>query len=268
MKPSRKAGTSEEDAAHMAHLLVLTDLRGVFSHGTRQTPGYIDMILEGKVNPRPTVRCVDDSPTTAIYDGDGGMGHFASYHAAKAAVKKAKEMGLGAATSRNHFHFGSAGKYTRLALAEDCVGFAVSCHRFRHSPDGAIATATGASPMSFAIPAGDQPPIVADMATGIDAKLPLEQAFEQSPAAFFKMLGLSHVSHALGGFMAGIWLFDKPPDPRRSGKVRTKALSLQRLTFLASDRLTSSKQRLTNISVMRDRCNRPPDMIDQICPAA
>ena len=92
----QKAGTSEEDAAHIAHLLVLTDLRGVFSHGTRQTLGYIDMMLEGKVNPRPTVRCIDESPTTAIYDGDGGMGHFASYHAAKAAVKKAKEMGLGA----------------------------------------------------------------------------------------------------------------------------------------------------------------------------
>ena len=175
--------------------------------------GYIGMMLDGKVNPRPNVRCIDESPTTAVYDGDGGMGHFAAYHAATAAVKKAKEMGLGAATSRNHFHFGSAGKYSRLALAADCAGFAVSCHRFRHSPDGAIATATGASPMSFAIPAGNQPPIVVDMATGIDTKLPLEQAFGQSPAAFFKMLGLSHVSHALGGFMAGIWLFDKPPDP-------------------------------------------------------
>ncbi len=209
----QKAGVSEEDAAHIADLLVLTDLRGVFSHGTRQTPGYVGMMLDGKVNPRPNVKCIDESPTTAVYDGDGGMGHFASYHAAQAAVKKAKDMGLGAATSRNHFHFGSAGKYTRLALEVDCVGFAVSCHRFRHSPNGAIVTATGASPMSFAIPAGDQPPIVVDMAIGIDAKLPLEQAFGQSPAAYFKMLGLSHVSHALGGFMAGIWLFDKPADP-------------------------------------------------------
>ena len=50
-------------------------------------------MLDGKVNPRPNVRCIDESPTTAIYDGDGGMGHFASYHAAQAAVKKAKEMG-------------------------------------------------------------------------------------------------------------------------------------------------------------------------------
>ncbi len=209
----QKAGTSEEDAAHIANLLVLTDLRGVFSHGTRQTPGYVGMMLDGKVNPRPNVQCIDESPTTAVFDGDGGMGHFASFHAAKAAVNKAKEMGLGAATSRNHFHFGSAGKYTRLALEVDCVGFAVSCHRFRHSPGGMIATATAASPMSFAIPAGNQPPIVVDMAIGIDTNQPFEQAFKQSPAAYFKMLGLSHVSHALGGMMAGIWLFDQPPDP-------------------------------------------------------
>ena len=209
----QKAGASAEDAAHIAHLLVLTDLRGVFSHGTQQTPGYVAMLLDGKVNPRPDVQCIDESPTTAVYDGDGGMGHFAAYQAAQAAVRKAKEMGLGAATSRNHFHFGSAGKYSRLALESDCAGFAVSCHRFRHGSEGSIATATGASPMSFAIPTGNQPPLVVDMATGIDAKLPLEQAFEQSPAAFFKMLGLSHVSHALGGFMAGIWLFEKPPDP-------------------------------------------------------
>ncbi len=209
----RQVGTSAEDAAHIANLLVQTDLRGVFSHGTQQTPGYLEMIRTGKVNPSPNVRCVQESPTTAVYDGDGGMGHFAAYQAALAAVEKAKELGLGAATSRNHFHFGSAGKYSRLALEADCVGFAVSCHRFRHSPSGSIATATGASPMSFALPAGEQPPIVSDMATGVYSTLPLEQAFEQSPGAFFKMLGLSHVSHALGGFMAGIWLFDAPPDP-------------------------------------------------------
>ena len=176
-------------------------------------------------------------------------GHFASYHAAKAAVKKAKEMGLGAATSRNHFHFGSAGKYSRLALEADCVGFAVSCHRFRHSPDGAIATATGASPMSFAIPAGNQPPIIADMATGIDAKLPLEQAFEQSPAAFFKMFGFESwsVMRSVGLWQAFGYLTSRRIH-QQSGKVRTKVLSSQRLTSPGSDRLTSSKQRLTNIS--------------------
>jgi len=209
----QKAGMTAADAQHIANLLVLTDLRGVFSHGTRQTPGYVQMMLDGKVNPRPTVRLVGDSPTTAIYDGDGGMGHFAAYHAAQAAVKKAKEAGLGAATSRNHFHFGSAGKYSRLALEADCVGFAVSAHRFRPGTGSSVLHSTGASPMSFAIPTGEGPPIVADMALMVDHREPLEQAFERSPAIFFKVIGLAAVSHALGGFMAGIWLFDKPPNP-------------------------------------------------------
>jgi hypothetical protein len=37
----QNVGTSAEDAALLAELLVVTDLRGVFSHGTRQVPGYI-----------------------------------------------------------------------------------------------------------------------------------------------------------------------------------------------------------------------------------
>ncbi len=209
----QKAGTSAEDGAFLAELLVLTDLRGVFSHGTRQVPGYVQMMLDGKVNPRPNVRLVDETPTTAIFDGDGGMGHFPAYRAAKTAVQKAKAMGLGAATSRNHFHFGGAGKYSRLALEADCVGFAVSAHRFHPHPESSVLTASGASPMSFAIPTGTQPPIVMDGGNWVDHNEPLEQAFARGPATFFKILGLGAVCHALGGFMAGIWLFDKPPGP-------------------------------------------------------
>ena len=208
-----KAGASEQDAAKIADLLVRTDLRGVFSHGTRQVDGYAEKMLDGAVNPRPNVRLVEESPTTAIFDGDGGLGHIVAHRAAEAAVRKAKEMALGAATSRNHFHIGSAGAYSRLALGADCIGFVVSAHRFRPSPESVVVHATSGSPMSFAIPAGDQPPIVVDMACSVGAQEPLEQAFERIPATFFKTLGLGAVCHALGGFMAGIWLFDRPPGP-------------------------------------------------------
>ena len=79
----QRVGTSAEDAAFLADLLVATDLRGVFSHGTRQLPRYTQMILDGRVNPRPITKVVDDSPATAIIDGDGGMGHFAAHRAAR-----------------------------------------------------------------------------------------------------------------------------------------------------------------------------------------
>ena len=68
-------GISRQDASLMARLLVETDLRGVFSHGTRQTPGYVCRMRDGTVNPRPTIRVVSETRTTQVLDGDGGLGH-------------------------------------------------------------------------------------------------------------------------------------------------------------------------------------------------
>ncbi|MEC7842587.1 MAG: Ldh family oxidoreductase [Candidatus Latescibacterota bacterium] len=70
-----KAGTSKEHAATMAELLV-ANLRGVFSHGTRAaTYTYVRLMLEGRVNARPNIGVVRETATTRVLDGDGGMGH-------------------------------------------------------------------------------------------------------------------------------------------------------------------------------------------------
>ena len=205
-----KVGTRQDDAGLMADLLVQTDLRGVFSHGTQQIDGYTQMMMEQKVNSKPNIRCSETGPTTAVFDGDGGMGHFPSYQAAQFAVQRAKEYGMAGAVTRNHFHFGGAGKYSRMALAEDCIGFATSAHRFTPGAGQSILSASGGSPMSFAIPAGKEPPIVIDMGAyiGGSGELSQEQLFQNIPAAFFKFIGLGAVAHMLGGFMAGIWMFD------------------------------------------------------------
>jgi LDH2 family malate/lactate/ureidoglycolate dehydrogenase len=206
-----KVGVAAEDAAMLAGMLVATDLRGVFSHGTRQAPGYLRMMRDGMVNPRPRVRVEEDAPVTAVVDGDGGMGHFAASRAAALAVEKAKTLGLGAAVSRNHFHFGAAGKYTRMALERECIGFAVSAHRFPRSPENRVMSAGGGSPMSFAVPTGVEPPLVLDMATSTwPGRDNFEEVFAKMPAAFYKMLGLGAVCQALGGFLAGIWEFAEP----------------------------------------------------------
>ena len=114
-----QVGTSEDNASLIADLLVQTDLRGVFSHGTRQLDGYTQMIMDQKVNPTPTIQCTESGPTTAVLDGDGGMGHFSAYQVAQFTVEKAKAFGIAGAVTRNHFHFGGAGKYSRIALAAE-----------------------------------------------------------------------------------------------------------------------------------------------------
>jgi len=208
-----KAGTSRNDAEFMARFLVQTDLRGVFSHGTQKVPGYIQMMLDGRVNRCPNIRTVSETSTTRILDGDGGMGHLPCYQGTEWAIAKAKEHGLTAVTTSNHFHFGAAGHYTRMALEYDCIGVAVSSHRYRLDPKESILRASRGSPISIAIPAGEQPPLVLDMAATF---LPWDlRLFKQYSQVYFRGLGLGAILQALGGILAGIYKPEiQPPQSR------------------------------------------------------
>lgn len=213
-----KAGTSNQDAELMARLLVESDLRGVLTHGTRQLPGYVRLMREGRVNPRPTVRVVRETRTTQVLDGDGGMGHIPCYQGTHWAVARAKEYGTAAVTTCNHYHFGGAGKYTRIALQQDCIGLAVSSHRLHLDPEKTVLGASGGSPISVAFPAGDEPTLVLDTgATFIDWDA---EHFGRDPWPFFKSLGLGAALQGLGGILAGIYKpeFQPPQSPWESNQ--------------------------------------------------
>jgi L-2-hydroxycarboxylate dehydrogenase (NAD+) len=183
------AGTSEADAQLLAQLLVENDLRGSSNHGTPCVggigwQGYVDKMLDGTVNPRPVVQRVDDhataskqtcssgSQTTAVFDGDGGLGHIVCQQAIDWAVATAKSYGTAVATTRNHFHFGAAGTWTRQAVEQGCIAIAVSSHRYEpFNPEESIKAVNKTSPISMAVPAGEQPPLVLDMGASLGLKL-------------------------------------------------------------------------------------------------
>ena len=102
-----KAGAPAEKADFLANCLVDNDLRGVFSHGTRQVIAYVTHFRNGHLTPNPDVKVINESPTTLVLDGDGGLGYYASYQLTKMLVPKAKEMGIAAGITRNHGHFGA-----------------------------------------------------------------------------------------------------------------------------------------------------------------
>src|SRR6516162_10964038 len=67
---------SQEDAVKISHNLVEADLGGVASHGIVRLPIYVQRIRAGVVNPRPKIRIVRETLTTAVVDGDNGMGQL------------------------------------------------------------------------------------------------------------------------------------------------------------------------------------------------
>ena len=166
----RKAGLSEEHAELMADLQVETDLRGVYSHGTRHAPSYIEQILSGGLNPDPEIRVLQEGGSYVLFDGDNGLGHVASVVAMRAAIEKAKSTGIAAAAVRNAGHFGAAACFTMMAVEERMIGFATTNTGGPTvvAPGGA-SRVVGNNPVSYALPAGEEFPIVLDMACGAAA---------------------------------------------------------------------------------------------------
>jgi L-2-hydroxycarboxylate dehydrogenase (NAD+) len=197
----RKAGMSEMDATLLSDALVDGDLRGVFSHGTRLIEGYLPLLIDRNLNPAPDPKVIGETDNSINVDGDGGLGYFASFMAIRMCVQKAKKTGMAVGITSNHGHFGSAGHYTRKAIEAGCFGLAMSSHHREFSPEQSILKASGASPICMGVPAGDQPPLIIDMATGGNRA---DEFFNEIPATYFKMLGLGLMSNALGGILSGM----------------------------------------------------------------
>ena len=196
-------GMPPSDAEVLAHILNINDRRCLFSHGTRQVPYYIQKIQDGSVNPRPKISVVSEAPGALVMDGDGGLGYFPCFEGTKRIIEKARTCGVAVLTTRNHQHFGSAGNYTRLAVAHDCIGMAASSHRTFLKPDQMIFDIVDTSPLSIGFPGGEQPPLVMDMG-GVMIRFD-EDLFQRIPTTFFKAMALGAAVRALGGVFAGIY---------------------------------------------------------------
>jgi L-2-hydroxycarboxylate dehydrogenase (NAD+) len=202
-----KLGMSDEDAALWAELLTLNDLRGVFSHGSMQVANYVRIIREKQINPRPRVTIVNETESTLVVDGDGGLGYFAAHRAVRAVIEKGLKQGIAAALTRNHGHIGAAGLYSRLPLEHGLACIGTSGHRLNLTPGASIMGSAGGSPMTFAIPAGDEPPLVLDFGAMHDLYAGPEQLkalIESVPGLVLRAIGIGAVCQSLGGLLAGI----------------------------------------------------------------
>src|SRR6476620_3760783 len=84
-----KMGCSLEHAELAADVLIKSDLRGIDSHGVARLSGYVRLWEKKRINPKPNIRIVHETPTTATVDGDAGLGLVVAPFAMKVAIEKA-----------------------------------------------------------------------------------------------------------------------------------------------------------------------------------
>lgn len=172
----RKLGLETKEAEIISGVLIEADLRGISSHGIARLPIYAKRIKLGLVNPRPQPKILKENETSALLDADNGMGHIASYKAMEICINKAKKTGTGSVAVKGSNHFGINAYYTMMAARENLIGMAFTNTSPLMVPFGGRERLLGSNPLSIAIPAGNEPDLVLDMATSVAPRGKLEEA--------------------------------------------------------------------------------------------
>lgn len=169
-----KIGCSNDHAETATHSLLSADLRGVDSHGVARLSGYVRLWEAGRINAKPDIKIIHETPSTAVVDGDSGLGLVVAPFAMQIAIEKATEVGTGWVSVQNSNHFGIAAQHAMMALQHDMIGIAMTNASPLVAPTFSIDKMLGTNPICVVAPAGEEPPFVADLATTTAANGKLE----------------------------------------------------------------------------------------------
>ena len=158
-------GVPKDDAHIIAEVLIASDIRGIDTHGIQRCKMYFDRIKAGMYEVNTKIDVIKDGPTTALWDGNCGMGHVIAYKAMKTAIEKAKKYGLGSVAVRNSTHFGIAGFYSLMAIKEGMIGLAVTNARPSMPPTFGVEPMLGTNPLTAGAPTDEDFPFLIDCAT-------------------------------------------------------------------------------------------------------
>jgi LDH2 family malate/lactate/ureidoglycolate dehydrogenase len=201
-------GGSDEEANTFAELVVLADLRGMEWQGVKALERhYIFDIQQGNIRLGQELEVLAEGPGSVAFDAHSELGQVACSQAMRAAIAKAQETGTAVATLRRSGDTGLLAGYTLMAASEDCIGLMFNNTNPYVAPWGGDEPTHGIDPLSVAVPAGAEYPIVLDMSITeaqpyFDLIERMSKPFPQPPLMRFATVreyGLSVVVEAICG---------------------------------------------------------------------
>jgi uncharacterized oxidoreductase len=164
----RAKGATDDEAAIVARHQVGANLVGHDSHGVIMTPRYVAQIDKGELAVGAKLEVEQESPTTAVLNGNWGFGFVQTERAMAIAIEKAREHGTAGVTVRYQGHVGRLGAYAEQAAKAGMIAIMTSdSGRGPKSvaPFGGSSRRLGTNPICFAVPSDLDGTVILDMAT-------------------------------------------------------------------------------------------------------
>jgi len=167
----KAAGVPEEEARLVTRYLVEANLVGFDSHGIMRISGYIKEIKAGRLKPGAGIKVIRETPSSAVVNGNNGLGQFVATKCMEMAIKKAEMYTIGCVVVHNLGHIGRLADYSSMAIERGMIGVAMHGDLSKSvAPFGGIEAKIGTNPISVAIPSGKEEPFVMDFATSVIAE--------------------------------------------------------------------------------------------------
>lgn len=158
------------DAQLVAQLMVKSDLVGADGHGIFRLPAYIKRIRAGGINLSPHIQIEREQGATALINGDNALGHLVMNKAVDVAIEKVKQHSVCWVGSHYGNHSGAASVYVRKLAEQGYIGIYMAVGNANHmAPWGGIDLLLSTNPIAIAVPSGDKPIVLLDIATTVAA---------------------------------------------------------------------------------------------------
>lgn len=158
------------DADITASLMVKSDLAGADGHGIFRLPAYLKRIRAGGINLHPNIHIEREQGATALINGDNALGHLVMNKAVDLAIEKVKQHSVCWIGSHYGNHSGAASVYVRKLAEHGYIGIYMAVGNANHmAPWGGIDLLLSTNPIAIAVPAGDHPVVLLDIATTVAA---------------------------------------------------------------------------------------------------
>ncbi|QWE21621.1 Ldh family oxidoreductase [Polynucleobacter sp. AP-Kolm-20A-A1] len=158
------------DANLIAELMIQSDLVGADGHGIFRLPAYLKRIRAGGVNLNPNIHIEREQGATALINGDNALGHLVMNKAVELAIEKVKQHSVCWIGSHFGNHSGAASVYVRKLAEQGYIGIYMAVGNANHmAPWGGIDLLLSTNPIAIAVPAGNEPIVLLDIATTVAA---------------------------------------------------------------------------------------------------